>query len=322
MNDRMMNMKAIVYNKYGTSKVFVEKRVKTPIPQSHEVLIKVKATSVTSADIKLRQANPFLVRLYNGFLKPKNKILGTEFSGEIHSVGENVKKYRPGDKVFGFSGFGSYSEYVCMPQWGAFTLKPETLTHNEAAVVPFGALSALYFLRKAKIDSGQRIMIYGGSGSVGTYAIQLAKIFNAYVTAVCSAKNIPLVTSIGADKALDYTNNNCLENLDKQDFIFDTVGKLSFRKYKNKFLTGGKFISTSIDLELIKYYFISILKGDKKIIIGVAKEKKADLDFLKDLIENGMLKPVIDRSYPLNQIKIAHEYAETGKKRGNLVITV
>lgn len=322
MNGKMMNMKAIVYETYGTSEVLKEKRVLIPVPESNEVLIRVKATSVTSADIKLRQANPFLVRLYNGFLKPKNKILGTEFSGEIFSVGENVKKYKKGDEVFGFCGFGSYSEYICMPESGAFTLKPESLTHSEAATIPFGALSALYFLKKANINTGQRVMIYGASGSVGTYAIQLAKIFNAYVTAVCSAKNIPLTISVGADKALNYNDEFFREKLGKQDLIFDTVGKLSIKNYKDRILPGGKFASTSIDLELVKEFFKSNLKGNRNIIIGVASETKKDLEFLKDLIENGMIKPVIDRSYTIDQIKIAHEYVETGKKRGNLVITV
>lgn len=322
MKGKMTNMKAIVYDTYGTSEVLKEKRVKTPVPESNEVLIKVKATSVTSADVKLRQANPFLVRLYNGFLKPKNKILGTEFSGEIFSVGENVKKYKNGDEVFGFCGFGSYSEYISMPESGAFTLKPESLTHIEAAAIPFGALSALYFLKKANIRAGQRVMIYGASGSVGTYAIQLAKTFNAYVTAVCSTKNIPLITSIGADKAMDYTDEFLWEKLDKQDLIFDTVGKLSFKNYKDKILPGGKFASTSFDLELITEFFKSNLKGNKNIVLGVTNETKKDLDFLKGLIESGMIKPVIDRMYTIDQIKIAHEYVETGKKRGNLVITV
>ena len=314
-------MKAIIYTKYGPPEVLQLKEVDKPTPKDNEVVIRIFATTVTSGEPKMRSADPFVVRFFAGFLKPKKTILGTELAGEIEAVGRAVQLFKVGDKVFGSAGmsFGAYAEYVCLPEDGVLAIKPANMSYQEAASVPFGALSALYFLRKADIQSGQKVLIYGASGSLGTYAVQLAKYYGAEVTGVCSTTNIEMVTSLGAKTVIDYTKGDFTNTDDTFDVIFDTVGKTSFSSCKKLLKKKGFFLTAAGGLIVPK---LRGLFTSKTIIGGIAKDRAEDLIFIKELIEKGQLKPVIDRTYPLEQIVEAHGYVEKGHKKGNVIIAV
>jgi 2-desacetyl-2-hydroxyethyl bacteriochlorophyllide A dehydrogenase len=323
-------MKAIVYKKYGHPIVLQLKEVEKPIPKAYEVLIKIYATSVTLYDCWMRSCTAptgfgFLNRLASGIRKPKQPILGSELAGEIESVGKDVKRFRKGDQVFAatfFSGFGAYAEYKCLPEDGMLAIKPTNMTYEEAVAVPQGALTALYFLRKANIQRGQKILIFGASGGVGLFAVQLAKHFGAEVTGVCSTMKLELVKSMGADKVIDYTQEDFTKNGEIYDIIFDTVGKSSVSRSKKSLKKKGFYIFATFGLPKLFQILWFNMTSSKKAKIGVVEEKTEDLIFLKELIEAGKIKSNIDRRYPLEQISEAHKYVETGQKKGQVVITV
>lgn len=303
-------MKAIVCTEYGQPEVLKLVEIAKPTPKDDEVLVKIFATTVHIGDTRIRKADPFLVRFVFGLLKPKkNLILGMEISGEIEAIGKNVTSFKVGDKIFAYTGFkfGGYAEYICLPEKsksftknGLLALKPENLSFEEAAAVPGGGLTALKNLQKANIGKGQKILINGASGSLGTYAIQLAKYYGAEVTAVCSEKNFELVKSIGADKVIDYTKEDFTKSNEKYDIVYDAVMKSTKSKCKNILKENGVFLNNS----------------------QLQKTEEKDLLFLKDLIESGKMKPVIDRIYSMEQIVEAHEYVDKGHKKGNVVITI
>jgi NADPH:quinone reductase-like Zn-dependent oxidoreductase len=308
-----ISMKAVVYYQYGSPSVLQAKGVSKPIPTNAEILVRVKASTVSAAVSWVRTGRhpdskifTLILRLMFGITKPKQPILGFEFSGVVEEVGKDVKLFRKGDPVYGTTtGLknGAYAEYVCVPEkWnqGVVTLKPEGLTYEEAAALPIGGMTALQLLRKIIIKKGSNILIYGASGSVGTYAVQLVKYFGATVTAVCSTANIELVKSIGADEAIDYTKKNFTSCGKIFDVVFDAVGKLPASELKSVLIKGGQFVSVK----------------------SMTNEKTEYLDFLQLVIGDGYLKPIIDRVYPLEQIVEANEYVDTGHKRGNVVVRV
>ena len=318
-------MKAIVYTKYGAPDVLKLTEVEKPSPKDNEVLIKMFATTVSSGDARMRRADPFLVRLIGGFFKPKKPILGVDLAGEVAAIGSAVTKFKKGDQVFGSSypNFGCYAEYNCMHENGVLAIKPDNITHEDAAAVFFGAHTALHFLRKGNIQSGQKVLIYGASGSLGTYAVQLAKYFGAEVTGVCSTTNLALVNSLGADTTIDYTKEDFTKNGKIYDIIFDTIGKSPFAGAVRSLDKKGYFLrAVHMSLKPILLGLWTTITSNKKIIAGVAEEKVEDLIFLKKLIEEGKLKPVIDRTYPLEQTAEAHRYVDKGHKKGNVVITI
>jgi NADPH:quinone reductase-like Zn-dependent oxidoreductase len=333
----MVEIKAIVCNKYGSPDVLELKEVKQPIPNDNEVLIRVYATSVKYGDILARNFKeisprkfnmPFLfwffAKVYFGFRKPKITILGSEFAGEIESIGKDVKSFKPRDKVFGYLGqkMGAYAEYICMPEKGLLAKKPAIMSYEEATVVPYGAIMALNLLRKVNVDSGQKVLINGASGGIGSAAVQIAKYYGAEVTGVCSTPRVEYVKSLGADKAIDYNKVDFTKNGETYDLIFDILGKSSFSHCKGSLKENGHYLLASFKIkQLVQMLWTSII-GSKKVVCALANEKAEDLIFLKEIMEEGKIKSVIDRCYPLDQTAQAHHYVETGLKKGDVVITI
>jgi len=323
-------MKAIICTKYGPPEVLQITEVEKPKIKDDEVLIKIHATTVTAGDVKLRSSDfPYMYwlpsRLMFGLTKPKNKIPGCELAGEIVTIGKNVKNFKSGDQVFGYSGFtfGANAEYISLHEEGVLAKKPINMSFEQAAAVPVGALTALHFLRKSIIQNGQKVLIYGASGSVGTYAIQLAKYFSTEVTALCSTSNLELVRALGANEVIDYTNEDIYKSKKTYDIIFDTVGKSSFSNCKKLLNKDGVYLLSAV--WKLSVYFQAIwsnLISNKKAILGIANMNKEDLNYIKALIEADKLKAVIDRQYPLDQIVEAHRYVEKGHKKGNVVINI
>ena len=313
-------MKAIVYTEFGPPDVLQLKEVEEPTPKDNEVLIRIHATTVATEDPGVRGS-----RGLNGLRKPRHPILGEYLAGEIESVGKHVKLYRKGDQVYGNTGmsYGAYAEYICMSEEGALAIKPINMNYEDAAAIPFGGTAALFFGRdKGNIQSGQKVLIYGASGAVGTAAVQLAKYFGAEVTGVCSTANLELVKSLGADKVIDYTKEDFTKSGETYDIIFDTVGKSSFSGSIRSLKKKGFYLLAVFGLSALVGKLWLSMTSSKKVIIGVASEKTEDLNFLKELIEAGKIKSVIDRRYPLEQIAEAHSYVDKGHKKGNVVITV
>jgi NADPH:quinone reductase-like Zn-dependent oxidoreductase len=322
-------MKAIVYTKYGSPDVLQLKEVNKPIPKENEILIKVKATTVTVADIRSRSFTVPPVfwlpaRITLGFRQPKKEILGMELAGEVEAVGKDVKRFKAGDQVFAASllGFGAYAEYKCLPEDGPISFKPDNISFEEAAAIPIGARTALYFLRKAAIQSGQRVLVYGASGSVGSYAIQLAKYFGANVTGVCSTANVEWVKTLGADKVIDYTVEDFSETDESYDVIFEAVNKSSFSACKKSLKKEGTYINITEPLPSAQMLWTKLTSSKKLLLSRNSPETPEALNFLKDLVEMGKLKVVIDRTYPFEEIVEAHRYVEKGHKKGNVVITM
>jgi NADPH:quinone reductase-like Zn-dependent oxidoreductase len=321
-------MKAIVYEKYGPPDVLQLKEVEKPSPKANEVLIRIYATTATKYDCWARTSTAppgfwLPSRIASGFIKPKITILGTDLAGEIEAVGKDVTLFKKGDQVFAFlMNLGAYAEYVCMPEEGGVAIKPANMTYEEAAAVVQGGLTALYFLRKGNIQSGQKVLIFGASGGIGTYAVQLAKYFGAEVTGVCSTAKSELVKSLGADKVIDYTKEDFTKNAQTYDVIFDTVGKTSVSRSIRSLKENGLYIFATFGLLMLVQALWLLRKSSKKAIFGVIEESPEDLVFIKELIEAGKIKPVIDRLYPLAQAAEAHRYVETGQKKGQVVITV
>lgn len=317
-------MRAVVCPKYGPPEVLQLKEVEKPVPKGNEVLIKVHATTVNRTDCGFLRAKPFITRFFSGFTKPKNSILGSEFAGQIEAIGKEVKSFEKGDRVFGFSNFGAHAEYITRPEDGLLTTIPEGISYEEAAPGAEGSHYALNNIKAADIHSGQRVLINGATGAIGSAALQIIKHIGAEVTAVCNTKNIELVKSLGADKIYNYEKEDFTKDDQKYDVVFDAVGKSSFSKCKPLLKSEGIFMST----ELGPYWqnpFLAMWTskfGDKKVLFPIPKDDKNDILFLKDLMENGEFKPIIDRCYPLEQIVEAYNYVETGQKTGNVVITL
>ena len=324
--DRMELVKAIICTKYGPPEVLQLREVPKPNPRHNEVLVRICATTVTSGDVRMRSFTwaPWFwlpARIMFGLTSPRKTIPGNELAGKIEAVGKDVTRFKEGDQVYGIiwnvNFGGANAEYICLPE-NEVAIKPANMTYEEAAATPIGGLTALVLLRKGKLKSGQQLLIVGASGSVGTFAVQLAKHFGAEVTGVCSAANIEMVTSLGADKVIDYTEEDFTKSGHTYDVIFDAVMKTSFSRCKRSLKQEGVYMT--VDYPLLQALWTSLV-GSKRVVFGIANRIE-DLDFLRELVEAEELRTVVDRLYPLEQTAEAHRYVEKGHKRGNVVITV
>ncbi len=317
-------MKAAVYTKYGSPEVVQLMEVEQPTPKENEILIRIRATAVNSGDVRMRKADPFAVRFIFGLLKPRKTILGTVYSGVIEQIGKQVTQFKVGDVVFGHTdmNFGAHAQYIAVPENSSVALKPLSVAHTQAAVIPFGGVTALHFLKKAGIKPNQKVLVVGASGAVGSAAVQLAKASGAIVTGVCSTANMDLVTSIGADKVIDYTKEDFTQNGEVYDVIMDTVNTISVsRSLKSLSKNGIMILSAAGMTEMMQGKWISAT-SNRQVLMGVIAHSKADIVFLKQLIDAGKYKAVIDKTYSLSQIADAHAYVEQGHKKGNVAVEV
>ncbi len=326
-----IKMKAVIHSKYGPAHELQIMEANKPFPRSNEVLVRIVATTVTSTDCNVRnftfvpKSFLFFARLMFGFRKPRIEILGIDFAGEVETVGRDVKIFKRGDHVFGSNGvrFGTHAEYVCVPENGAIVKKPAEISWEEAASVSLAGNTALFFIRDlAKINSGQKILIHGASGAIGTYAVQLAKYYGAEVTAVCSSVNVALVKSIGADRVIDYTKEDFSSTHERYDFVFDVVGKTTFSQSKRILTPKGIYLKNTPEIGDFFKMLRTKIFGGKRVMCGESSESAENLKFLTELIKTGKLKPVIDRIYKLEEIAEAFNYAESGHKKGNIIIHI
>jgi NADPH:quinone reductase-like Zn-dependent oxidoreductase len=319
-------MKAIVCTKYGPPDVLQLKEVEKPTPKDNEVLIKIYAATVNRTDCATLRAKPFFARFFTGIFKPNNPIFGTEFAGEIEAVGENVSSFKVGDIVFGFNenSFGAHAEYMTMSEDKALTTIPKNITYEQAAASTEGAYYAYNFINKVNLESGQKVLVNGATGSIGSAAVQFLKYFGVNVTAVCNTKDFELVKSLGAEKTIDYTKEDFTKNDQKYNYVFDAVGKSSFAKCKPLLQPGGVYMSSELGFMAQNIFFalITPIIGNKKVIFPLPSDCKGSILFVKKLIEKGKFKAVIDRKYPLEQIVEAYKYVEKGQKIGNVLITL
>jgi NADPH:quinone reductase-like Zn-dependent oxidoreductase len=313
------------------------KQVEKPAPKDHEIQVRVRATSITIGDLWARNfkaisprefSMPFPLwlpsRMFFGISKPRISILGSEFAGEVESVGTDVKKFKKGDAVFGYRGqsMGANAEFLCISENGMVAHKPANMSHEEAAAVPYGALTALSLLRKVNVQAGQKVLVIGASGSIGSAAVQLAKHFGAQVTGVCSTAGLDFVKSLGADKVIDYTKEDFTQNGETYDLIFDVTRKSSFSKCGSSLKPKGIYLLASFKIKQVFQMLQTARSDGRKVVCALSSEKIEDLDFIKELVEAGKFKSIIDKRYPLEQMAEAHRYVDTGQKRGNVVITV
>jgi NADPH:quinone reductase-like Zn-dependent oxidoreductase len=313
-------MRAVVHDRYGPPEVQRLVDVERPVPNDDQVLVRVHATTVTRTDCGLRAAKPFVTRFMTGLRRPKQKISGMEFAGVVEAAGTAVSEFSVGDAVFGIRA-GAHAEYICIRESGAIAGKPEDMSFEEAAAVPDGGCTALGCLRQAELQQGQRIVVYGASGSIGTAGVQLARHFGAQVTAVCNTKNVELVRSLGADEVIDYTREDLTKNGETYDVIFDAAGKFSFRRSRRSLKPGGYYIATD-GFQNLGWALWTWKLGDKQLKLALARYRKADVVLLKELVESGEYRPLIDRTYPLEEVVEASRYVETHQKTGNVVLTV
>ncbi len=317
-------MKAIVCTKYGSPEVLKLSEIEKPIPADNQILIKMMATTVNSGDTRLRRADPFLVRLMFGLFTPKIKVLGNVISGIVEAVGKDVTSYKAGDEVFGLCDMtmGAYAEYLVVPESTPLSLKPTNTSFEEAAATVFGGHTALHFVKKANVKAGQKVLVYGASGAVGSCLVQLAKYYGAEVTAVCSTGNIELVKKLGADVVIDYTKQSLSEITDQFDVVFETVDKTEVSKIAKLVKPNGVLVLGAVIIKGALEGLIASKMLKLKLIAGVAEVTSNDMSFLKELIENNSLKPVIDKTYSLEEMSQAHEYVDKGHKVGNVVIKI
>ena len=313
-------MRAVVYDRYGPPEILRLEDVELPVPNEDEVLVRIHATTVNRSDCGLRSAEYFITRFFTGLLRPKRKIVGSELAGEVAEVGAAVTEFEVGDRVFGMRA-GANADFVCVRESGALAHMPAGMSFEEGAAVCDGAIVALGFMRRADVRTGQKILVYGASGSIGTAGVQLAKHLGAHVTAVCNTKNAELVKSLGADKVVDYLQEDFTNNGETYDVVFDAVGKLSFRRCRRSLKPKGMYASTDGLQNLILALVTSRLT-DKKVVFPIPRYTKKDVRFLKGLIEAGKYRAVIDRRYPLEDVLEATRYVETGQKAGNVVLTL
>jgi NADPH:quinone reductase-like Zn-dependent oxidoreductase len=317
-------MRAVVFEKYGPPEVLRVEEVERPVPEADEVLVKVHATTVNRSDCGWRSAKPFFARFFTGLLRPKQKILGMELAGEVDAVGAAVSEFEVGDRVFGVKGYGAHAEFVCIRESAGLAHKPAGMTFEEAAAVCDGASIALACLGKVDLREGRSILVCGASGSIGTAAVQLARHFDAHVTAVCNTTNVELVRSLGADEVIDYLHEDFTKNGKSYDVVFDAVGKHSFRRSRRSLKPGGTYISTDLGFmwHVPPLVLATRLVGGKRVTLPIPRYSKDDVLFLKELIEAGKYRAVIDRRYPLEDVVEATRYVETGQKTGNVVLTL